>query len=291
MYYKTGYQTMLYKCSKLLHAFLFLFLIANVYGQQQKLERKNFLSDFVFNGNHIQFNVSTLSILKAQLKNENGNYPVNTKAAVGLLLSFKYQINFNNEYSLITGPTAVLTGRNFITSFNKNDFSPPLVKDYKITGVNSYTAELIMNLPVLAEKRWLYSKTKYFMASAGICLNLSTGPDFDIFFINLMHVNNSFYDAGGVDVYANNDGKPWITYPINAGHAWLLKNNNIIALVITSNVSFTKYVYGMYHVSIPNKPVTNGQYSSTGSYIGLSLHYSFTNANYRIRKAYEKIGY
>ncbi|MDZ4792930.1 MAG: hypothetical protein SGI83_01500 [Bacteroidota bacterium] len=101
-------------------------------------------------------------------------------------------------------------------------------------------------------------------------------------------MNNGFYNAGGTDVYANNDAKPWVSFPLNAGHSWLLKNNNLLQLAICSNISFTKYVNGTYQIIIPGKPLTEGKYSSTGSFIGLSINYVFTNANYRIRMAYEK---
>ena len=240
-----------YKYCKFFSGLLFLFLITNVKAQQKRLHRENFLTDFVFTGNHIQFNFSILSVLKARLKNETGNYPVNTKAALGLLLSFKYQVNLNNEYSLITGPETVLAGRNFFTAFNKNDFSPPLIEDFEIKGIDSYNADVIFRLPVLAEKRWLYNKTKYLFAGAGVCLNVSTGADFESNSILLLHTNNGFYDVGGVDVYANNDAKPWVTFLFNAGHAWLLKNNNLFQLSICTNISFTKYVYGTYKIDIP----------------------------------------
>ena len=138
------------------------------------------------------------------------------------------------------------------------------------------------------EKRVLYSNSKYFFANAGARLNISTGADYDIFSFYVENTNNDFYNAAEVNVYANNDAKPWISFPINAGHAWLLKNNNILQLAIYSNISFAKYVKGTYQVTIPNKPITEGKYSSTGSYIGLAMNYIFTNANYRVRKAYEK---
>ena len=279
---------MLYKYCKFFPGFVFLFLISNVEAQQKRLHLENILTDFVFTGNHIQFNFSTLSVLKARLKNETGNYPVNAKVALGLLLSFKYQVNFNNEYSLITGPETVLAGRNFFTAFNKNDFSPPLIEDFEIKGIDSYTADVIFRLPVSAEKRWLYVKTKYLFADAGVCLNVSTGADLETRRIRLKNMNNGFYDAGGVNVYANNDAKPWVSFPFNAGHAWLLKNNNLFQLSICMNISFTKYVNGTYHIDIPGRSLTQGMYSSTGSFIGLSMNYVFTSANYRIRKEYEK---
>ncbi len=268
---------------------LFCMLVCSTAAQPNRLKRENFLNDFVFKGNHIQFNFSTLSTLKARLKKESGSHPVSTKAVIGFLISFKYQVNFNNGYSLITGPEATLLGRNLITSFDKNDFSPPLIKDYEIKGINSYIPGMVLSLPVLLQKRWLYGSTKYLFADAGIRFNYSTGADFDIFSIYLQNTNNGFYNAGEVDVYANNDAKPWVSFPLNAGHAWLLKNNNLLQLGICSNISFTKYVNGAYMIIIPGKPLTEGRYSSTGSYIGLSMNYIFTNANYRIRKAYEKI--
>jgi hypothetical protein len=142
----------------------------------------------------------------------------------------------------------------------------------------------------LLEKRILYTNTKYFLINAGARVNFSTGADFDISSIYLQNTGNGIYNAGEVNVYANNDARPWISFPINAGYGWLLKNNNnILQLAICSNISFTKYVKGTYRVDIPNKPLTEGRYSSTGSYIGISLNYVFTNANYRIRKKYESL--
>jgi hypothetical protein len=250
-----------------------------------QFKRADILKNYVFKGNHFQFNFAWLYTLKARLKNTSGNYPVSTSAARGLLLSFKYQVNFNNKYSLITGPEAMLAGRNLKASFSKNDFSPPLVSDYYTKGL---VQDMILSLPLITEKRWLYAHNKFFFADAGIRLNFSLGADYDGYSVYVKNTLNGFYNAGGVDVNANNDAKPWLSFPINAGHSWLAKNNNLLQLAICSNISFTKYVDGTYQINIPNQSLTEGKYSSTGSFIGLSFNYVFTNANYRIRKAYEK---
>jgi hypothetical protein len=265
-----------------------LFCMNKLDAQRTLSKRDDFLNNYIFKGNHIQFNFSTLSVLKARLKTKTGSYPIKTKSALGLSIGFKYQKNFNNTYSLIIGPDAAILGRNFLANFNKNDFSPSLIQDYNIKGIDSYLSTLVISLPILIEKRWFYAKTKHLFTNAGIRFNFSTGADFDIFSIELKNTNNALYDAGGIDVYANNNAKPWITFPLNAGHSWLLKNNNLLQLSICSDISFTKYVNGTYKIDIPGKPLTSGGYSSTGSYIGLSMNYVFTNANYRIRKAYEK---
>jgi len=254
-----------------------------------RITKENVLEKYIFKSNHIQFNFALLSTFKAQLTKISGDHPVSSSAAAGLQLSFKYQINFNDKYSLITGAEASLPGRNFNTSFSKNDFSPPLVSDYNTKG-SSTIQDLVLSLPVMLEKRWLYSNTKFLFADAGIRLNFSLGADLDIYAIALPNTANGIYNVGGVNVYSNNDANPWISFPINVGHGWLVKNNNLLQLAICSNISFTKYVNGRYHIDIPNQPLTEGNYSSTGSFIGLSFNYVFTNANYRIRKAYEKQG-
>jgi hypothetical protein len=258
-------------------------------AQEKKINRSEILSHYVFKSNHIRFEASGISVLNAKLKNEIGNYPVKTSFAAGLALSFKYQFNFNNNYGILFGPEAIVAGRNFITSFNKNDFSPPLENDYNLTGLNSYLADLILCFPVMLERRILYKPSRCVFLDGGIRLNVSTGADLAIFSIVIPDANNGFYDAGGVNVYANNDAQPWLSIPLQAGHAWLLKNNNLLQVSICSNISFTKYVNGTYSIEIPGRQLTSGSYSSTGTFIGLSLNYVFTNANYRIRKAYEQM--
>jgi hypothetical protein len=256
--------------------------------RKKDIEKENLLSGQVFKGNHIRLDFAPLSTFRARLNNQSGDYPVGATRTRGWLLSFKYAINFNNYYSLITGAEATLAGRNLTTFFNKNDFSPPLIDDYWIGRKGMVTWDMLLSLPILMQKRMIYAKRKYVFAEAGIRLNFSTGADSDFSSIILMNTNNGYYDGGGWDVYANNDAKPWLSYPVNIGHAWLLKNNNLLQLAVCSNISFTKYVNGAYYIDIPGRPLIEGKYSSNGSYIGLSVNYIFTSANYRIRKDYEK---
>lgn len=268
-----------------------VFLINNsVFAQDNVIKRENFLSDYVFKGNHIQFDVMAMSVFKARMVNQSGSYPVSSKSALGLSIGFKYKINFSNTKSLIIGPDATILGRTFITSFNKDDFSPPLTRSYNIKGINSYAPVAVISLPILFENRWLYAKTKYFFAKAGGRISFSSGADYESMFIVVQNISNEFIDVGGTNVDANNNALPWFSFPLNAGHSWLLRNNNLLQLSVCGDISFSKYVNGTYTIkNIPNRDVTTGRYSSTGSYIGLSFSYVFTSANYRIRKAYENI--
>ena len=275
---------------KLSNNFFLTLLISNFsLNAQVRVQNRIDKGEIVFHGNHMSINFSLLSTFKANLKRLSGDHYVKTTMTQGMSLGFKYSKTFNKYYSFIIGPEAIVVGRDFITSFNKTEFSPPLIKDYKLGYRNSYLSDLIISLSLFFEKRIFYNQANYFLVDVGGRLNFSTGADFDIFSIYLLNTNNQVYDAGGTDVYANNDQRPWISVPINIGHSWLLKNNNLLQLTLCSNISFTKYVNGTYQINIPNRPLTEGQYSSTGSYVGLSLNYVFTSANYRLRRAYEKL--
>ncbi|MDQ2753079.1 MAG: hypothetical protein M3R72_08665 [Bacteroidota bacterium] len=268
--------------------FLFFFtLCTTTIKAQHKLSEKE-KDSLVFRGNHFGFEIARLETAKARVKRTSGNYPISSSLTPGAKLAVFYHINFNQELSLNIGGEATVVERNFIVDFHKNDFSPPLIEDYHFTGKRTRVGDLLLNLPITIEKRVWYKNKQFLSLEAGVNVNISTGADADISDAYVQHTDGSYSQAAEVNVYANNDAKPWLSYVFNAGNSWRLKNNNLLQLGITANVSFTKYVNGTYTITIPNKPLTSGTYSSTGTYVGLCLRYSLTNTNYRLRKLYEK---
>lgn len=200
-----------------------------------------------------------------------------------------YRINLNKKFSLNTGVEAGIVGRNYNISFYKNDFSPELKENYLFHGIGTFVGDLILSIPVSFEKRFFYTENRFIHGKAGIRLNYSNGADFDTDAVFVENINGEFLFVAEIDKYANNDAKPWISYLLSAGHSWVLKNNNICEITLVSNISFTKYVNGTYKITIPGKPLSEGYYSSSGTYFGIGLNYIFTNANYRIRRKYEKM--
>lgn len=269
--------------------YIVILLCTSLVNAQEKVIGNIDRKEIAFQGNHINLNFAALSYSKARMSKFTGSHPVRTASAPGVLAGISYAVNFNQQQSLLFGPEVTIAGRNFITSINKNDFSPPLTEDFNLDKWRSLMLVAVFRFPVQYQHRWFYGKTKYIFAEAGASLNYSVGSDFYSSNITLQNTSNDFFNAGGVDLNENNEQLPWISFPINAGHAWLIKNNCVFQLVVCSTVSFTKFVDGTYRIEIPGKPITIGSYSSTGSYIGLSARYVFTNANYRIRKAYEKM--
>ena len=62
----------------------------------------------------------------------------------------------------------------------------------------------------------------------------------------------------------------------------ILKNNNLIAVGIFFEWSFTDFIKGEYVITVPNKPLTRGIYKISGSLLGLSLKYAFTGINRKL---------
>ncbi len=260
------------------------FLFAQ-YKEQNKIKNLQIL----FSGNHFGFDISPLSVFKASTKNLKGDKVIRSSATPGFKTGLVYGINFNKEYSLKLGAEAIIAGRNFEVNFYKDEFSPPLKKDYLLNGLKTFTGDLILGMPISIEKRFLLRKNKYIHAAAGLRMNFSTGGDFDIDQVTVENINNQYIHAAEIDKTANNDAKPWISYLVSIGRSYILGNNNILQLSLISNLSFTKYVNGTYQIDIPGKPLSEGTYSSSGAYLGVSLNYVFTNANYRLRKIYERV--
>lgn len=272
---------------QLLTLFIFLLIISERANAQNKISDTD-KNTILFSGNHISINLSRLEASKGSIKRTTGNYPLSSSVVPGVKLGLLYHIHFNTQYSLITGAEATVIGTNFILTINQNSFSPQLTQDYFFNGKHTRAYNLILSLPVVMEKRFWYNNKNFIAADLGIKLNYSSGADYDISDAIVEDVNNNFFKTFELNVDANNNAKPWVSYFLSAAHSWRLKNNNYLQLGIQYNLSFTKYINGSYSITIPDQSLTSGSYTATGTYTAICLSYIFTNGNYRLRKKYER---
>lgn len=238
----------------------------------------------IFAGNHISIGLSSFACFPAQLEPTTGNYPISASAMPGLSLGITYHANLNEHYSINSGLEASIVGRNFTIRYNRSDFSPPLKESVIVKAMDTYAGELILSVPVSLERRYFISTHTFFQAEWGARLNYSTGSDFDIHKVIGENENGEMITLGEINTYSNNDARPWVSGLLKAGYNKVLKNNNIARLALVSNISLTKFVNGRYSIYGADNSISEGSYSSTGSFLGLSFHYIFTSANHRIRK-------
>lgn len=236
----------------------------------------------IFSGNHFGFHIAYNVVAKGSVA-QNALYNPSSKTSTGILLGINYNINFNTNVSLNTGVNIGFSGRNFGYNISKDAFTPALNNNVASNSFLSYQTPInFLQLPLHLEKRWFKTKN-YFYVTTGL---------------NLSFTINDFYET--TDIMADINGNTTrvvraerdfleqkrllLNYSIGYGYAIITKSNNINKIGVMANISFNDISSSTYTFTIPNQPVFAGNFTSSGTYIGIYYNRLFTNANYRLRK-------
>ena len=267
--------------------FFFLFFLSFKVNAQQKLTDAE-KSKIIFTGNHVSFEFAKLYAFKAHIEKETGERTMSSSTMPGGKIIALYHINFNPTYSLVIGGEAAIVGTNSIFAFGKNDFSPPLQQDISFSRRDTHALQLLINIPITFEKRFWIKNKRFVSVGAGLSVHFSLSADLDNQEFYVRNINDSAFPVANINTEANNNAKPWVSFTLHAGHSWRLSNNNYLQLGAESDISFTRFMNGMYTFNVPDEAPSAGRYSSKGSYIAFYLRYTLTNGNYRLRRAYER---
>ena len=260
----------------------------NSFAQHKVDLRKEGISKVLFKRNYFSFYLSPYVSKKGKTVYKSGPYSVSAANSSGIEGGGNYFINFNNNYSLITGAHAGFSGRNFKLFISKADFNPSLQNDINFRGRLTKDYDLYLSAPIWFEKRWIKKNNTTWNADAGINVRFDPNEEF------------YFYDYGGIDIngqydpvlsmggYVGNNWKPWINFNIGGGYSFFLSNYNFLRVNLLANFSATKIVNFNYTIDVSGKPQSTGTYSANLSYIGLSINYILTGTNKRLVKLYEK---
>jgi hypothetical protein len=74
--------------------------------------------------------------------------------------------------------------------------------------------------------------------------------------------------------FTYNDGV-WFSYTAGVSKTVLLENGGLLSFDLFGELSGANFIHGDYQVTVPNQPVTTGDYKIKGSCVGLSLQYYF----------------
>jgi hypothetical protein len=143
--------------------------------------------------------------------------------------------------------------------------------------------------PIMVLRQFELGNKHFLGAQAGINLNYSGFyRDDEGIQMSVGDTNNRQIPVFNGSFKSNNYNKPWVSFSLGGFKNFTLKNENVITLRLLFEFSWTNFIKGEYVITIPNKPVTRGTYSSTGSCIGLGLQYWFTGANNKFVREYER---
>lgn len=228
------------------------------------------------------FSISALPLIvasKASIKGDTKKYSLTSAPQLSFEALVNYHYDFERNYSLIFGIGGGVIGHNFDYVIPKEMFDPPTNSDITSNTAASREKELFyIKFPLELERKWVTYSGRLWNANVGISLLFSPQKDIKTGH-TFIYPNGQMQDFLEINQNNNNHGKPWLNYHIAAGHTWFFSKKNSIRTNLKLNLSFTEFGSATYQFFFPNQPILEGQYSVTGSYIGLSLSYIFSGPN------------
>lgn len=241
----------------------------------------------IFAQNNFSIQIKACALPKANIKTTEGYYHLNSKLHSSFSAGLNYTTNFNNIWVFYSGLHLNITRSNFyknvpnsdLPGFSRVEDAPPLIY-YK----DIYTK---LVLPAMIMCRFKFDKTGFWDIRAGINLNYSGYSQDENIGMSVSDTNNQQVPVFYAGYTSNNNQIPWISYSLGTSRNLYLKNNDLMIIELFLEYSNTPFLKCDYNITIPNKPITRGTYSVTGSCIGLSIEYTFTRAN-RVEKELKK---
>lgn len=244
----------------------------------------------VFQKNNISIQIKGSVLPRANFNTREGNYSLYSRPHSSFSAGVNYIINIDEAWSLYAGLHFNLTKSNYFGNIPPADLtgsgvrisedSPPLIYDKEV-----YTRLFV---PVMVKRRFRFSESGFWDIRAGINLNYSGFSNDVGIGMSVGDTNNQQINIFYADFKSNNNLKPWISFSLGASKNFLLKNKNLISVELFCELSNTDFLKADYEITIPNKPVTKGTYSVTGSCLGLSVEYTFTGVNKRLVRSYQQ---
>ena len=214
---------------------------------------------------------------KTEIDGDKGMYDVHSHPNFGAEILFQFHCNLKKNYSLIFGLGVNSFSSTFHYNIPKDMFDPPTDANVTPNKFNLNGMQIASG-KVQAEllRRWPRNKVHNWDLAAGLSLLFS----FDNAGGWTGHVVE--YPNGQTKQYLtfyhpsnNNGGKPWFNFHFSGGHEWILRSKNVFQLNVKLNYSPINPSTGTYIFTTGTQPDLSGNYSISGSYIGLSIAYLF----------------
>jgi hypothetical protein len=266
-----------------LNFYIFLLAIAprDVFGQLKNSE----LLKYTQNKFSIELNVALLT--KADIHTIEGNYELESRLQSAFSAGINYDFKINTLHGFQSGIHFTLTKRNFFLHVPDSDLEgflssggAPQIEDKELA--------LKLVIPFLFKRRFSYEKMSFWELVAGVNLNYSGFSNDEIITVSIADSNYQLTEIFYGEFSSNNAKKPWATCLLGTSKSFLLANHNILSIGFFVEISTADYIYGQYQITIPNKSITKGTYSVSGSGLSIALRYMFTSANKKLIKERQK---
>lgn len=245
--------------------------------------QKNFAqySDELVNRYIIGIQTNACVLPKANIKTFEGNYHLRSALQSSFSIGVNYQINFTPSWGFSSGIRLDLIKRNFFLHIPDSDL-PGYLSTGGAPQIESKEIYPRLVVPIKIVRNFNYNDKGFWDLSAGINVNYSGFSDDVIITTSIADSNFQLKQIFYGDFTSDNNKKAWISFNFGSAKSMILKNNNLIAVGIFFEWSFTDFIKGEYEITVPNKSLTRGIYKISGSLLGLSLKYAFTGINRKL---------
>lgn len=260
-----------------------IFLFANccaVMAQPDNGQYEN--TDLIYPGKHLSFYAMTGISQRANVSPGFPAYQVGGVPQITFEFGFEQHYSISKKFSLSGGLHTAVAVRNFQYRIPGSEFNPPFDSEVFSNKGVSQEVYFLLKVPVSGEFRWRYSGNSFLTTRAGLSLVYNVlNEETEAHFTQLN--NGQMVQYLYLDLIPNNNRRPWLNYHAGIGYGRILKNRNILNVNLLLNLSFTKFVSGIYRFTVPGKPVVEGAYSFRGSYTGIGVNYTLTKARKKMR--------
>ena len=251
--------------------------------------QKNFAqyNDKLVNRYIIGIQTNACVLPNANIKTIEGNYHLRSALQSSFSIGVNYQQNFTRLWGFGSGLRLDIIKRNFFLHIPDSDL-PGYLSTEGAPQIESKEIYPRLVVPIKIIRNFNYNDRGFWDLSAGINVNYSGFSEDVTITTSIADSNFQLKRIFYGDFTSDNNKKAWITFNLGTAKSMILKNNNLFAVGIFFEWSFTDFIEGEYEITVPNKPLTRGIYKISGSLLGLSIKYAFTGINRKLIKKYQE---
>ena len=240
--------------------------------KEVKAQRRFHLSDSIPPRHYFAFRVEAGVVLEKPCTTLTGNYQLQSKPQGSFSGGLVYQLNMSRRWNTSYGLLLNIVSANYYVHIPDSDLKgfpstagAPQIEDKQVY----YRA----SLPVSLTCNFSCSNNGFYGLHAGGKLHYSGGgTDMTTGVTMIDSTGGQSNIFKGHFTYNNN---AWLSYTAGLSRTIVLKNGGLLSSDLFAELSAASFIKGTYEITVPNQPVTTGEYKIKGSCVGLCLQYYF----------------
>jgi hypothetical protein len=234
--------------------------------------RSPLLKDSILPHHYFAVRIEGGLLTEKPVTTQTGNYRLQSRPQGSFSGGFIYQLNMGHRWSMSYGLLFNVVSTNYYLHIPDSN-----LKGYPSTGgapqIQDKEVYYKASLPVFLSYNFCFNKKGFYSVHAGGKLNYS-GVGVDLISGTAMQDSSGRWTElfKGSFIY---NKSPWLSYIAGVSITAVLKNSGMISVELFGELSKTNFIKGAYQITVPNQPVTKGDYLIKGSCIGLCFQYYF----------------